>query len=54
LKRVRWRAVIDRTATARIQRLIRWLEPFQRCFGHRAQRLALIRRPDEHRPRRGR
>jgi SRSO17 transposase len=41
LKRVRWRAVIDRTATARIQRLIRWLEPFQRCFGHRAQRLAL-------------
>jgi SRSO17 transposase len=33
--------VIDRTATARIQRLIRWLEPFQRCFGHRAQRLAL-------------
>jgi SRSO17 transposase len=38
---VRWRAVIDRTATTRIQRLIRWLEPFQRCFGHRAQRLAL-------------
>jgi SRSO17 transposase len=34
--------VIDRTATARIQRLIRWLEPFQRCFGHRAQRLALL------------
>jgi SRSO17 transposase len=33
--------VIGRTATARIQRLIRWLEPFQRCFGHRAQRLAL-------------
>jgi SRSO17 transposase len=33
--------VIDRTATARIQRLIRWLEPFQRGFGHRAQRLAL-------------
>jgi SRSO17 transposase len=33
--------VIDRTATARVQRLIRWLEPFQRCFGHRAQRLAL-------------
>jgi hypothetical protein len=41
LKQVRWRTVIDRTATARIQRLIRWLEPFQRCFGHRAQRLAL-------------
>jgi len=38
---VRSRAVIDRTATARVQRLIRWLEPFQRCFGHRAQRLAL-------------
>jgi SRSO17 transposase len=33
--------VIDRSATARIQRLMRWLEPFQRCFGHRAQRLAL-------------
>jgi SRSO17 transposase len=33
--------VIDRTAAARIQRLMRWLEPFQRCFGHRAQRLAL-------------
>jgi SRSO17 transposase len=33
--------VIDRRATARIQRLIRWLEPFQHCFGHRAQRLAL-------------
>src|SRR6266550_1210058 len=33
--------MIDRTATARVQRLIRWLEPFQRCFGHRAQRLAL-------------
>ena len=33
--------MIDRTATARIQRLIRWLERFQRCFGHRAQRLAL-------------
>jgi SRSO17 transposase len=33
--------LIDRTATARIQRLMRWLEPFQRCFGHRAQRLAL-------------
>lgn len=33
--------MIDRTATARIQRLMRWLERFQRCFGHRAQRLAL-------------
>ena len=38
---VRWLAVIDRTAAARVRRLIRWLEPFQRCFGHRAQRLAL-------------
>ncbi len=33
--------MIDRTASARIQRLIRWLESFQQCFGHRAQRLAL-------------
>ena len=33
--------MIDRTATVRVQRLMRWLEPFQRCFGHRAQRLAL-------------
>jgi SRSO17 transposase len=33
--------VIDRTASARIQRLIRWLESFQPCCGHRAQRLAL-------------
>ena len=33
--------MIDRTATARVQRMIRWLEAFQRCFGHRAQRLAL-------------
>lgn len=24
-----------------MQRLVRWLEPFQSCFGHRAQRLAL-------------
>ena len=32
--------MIDRTATARIQRLMRWLEPYQRCFGHRAQSLA--------------
>jgi len=38
---VRWRAVIDRTATARVQRLIRWLELFKRSFGRRAQRLAL-------------
>jgi SRSO17 transposase len=33
--------VIEGSATARIQSLIRWLKPFQRCFGHRAQRLAL-------------
>jgi len=33
--------VIDRTATARIQRLVRWLEQFKRCFGHRAQLLSL-------------
>jgi SRSO17 transposase len=33
--------VVDHTATARIQRLIRWLEQFKRCFGHRAQLLAL-------------
>jgi SRSO17 transposase len=41
LNSLRWCAVIDRTATARVQRLMRWLEPFQRGFGHRAQRLAL-------------
>jgi SRSO17 transposase len=34
-------AVIDRTATARVQRLVRWLEQFKRCFGHRAQVLSL-------------
>jgi SRSO17 transposase len=33
--------VIARRATAPLERLVRWLEPFQRCFGHRAQRLAL-------------
>ena len=33
--------MIECTATARVQRLVRWLEPFQRCFGYRAQRLAL-------------
>jgi SRSO17 transposase len=33
--------VIVRRATAQLQRLVRWLEPFQECFGHRAQRLAL-------------
>jgi SRSO17 transposase len=33
--------VIDATATARIQRLVRWLEQFKRCFGHRAQLLSL-------------
>jgi SRSO17 transposase len=33
--------VVDGTATARIQRLVRWLEQFKRCFGHRAQLLSL-------------
>jgi SRSO17 transposase len=33
--------VVDATATARIQRLIRWLEQFKTCFGHRAQLLSL-------------
>ena len=33
--------MVDHTATARIQRLVRWLEQFKRCFGHRAQLLAL-------------
>jgi SRSO17 transposase len=33
--------VIDGSATARVERLVRWLEQFKRCFGHRAQLLAL-------------
>jgi SRSO17 transposase len=33
--------VIVRRAIAQLQRLVRWLEPFQACVGHRAQRLAL-------------
>lgn len=33
--------MIDRTATARVQRLVRWLEQFKPCFGHRAQLLSL-------------
>jgi SRSO17 transposase len=33
--------VVDHTATARIQRLVRWLEQFKGCFGHRAQLLSL-------------
>jgi SRSO17 transposase len=33
--------VVDYTATARIERLVRWLEQFKRCFGHRAQLMAL-------------
>ena len=33
--------MIDRRTLAPLQRLVRWLEPFQACFGHRAQRLAL-------------
>jgi SRSO17 transposase len=34
-------ALVDHTATARVQRLIRWLEQFKNCFGHRAQLLSL-------------
>ena len=33
--------MLDHTATARVQRLVRWLEQFKRCFGHRAQLLSL-------------
>lgn len=33
--------MVDSTATARVQRLIRWLEQFKSCFGHRAQLLSL-------------
>jgi SRSO17 transposase len=33
--------VVDHTATARIERLVRWLEQFKRCFGHRAQLMGL-------------
>jgi len=33
--------VVDQTATARLQRLVRWLEQFKSCFGHRAQLLSL-------------
>lgn len=33
--------MIDGTATARLQRLVRWLEQFKVCFGHRAQLLSL-------------
>lgn len=33
--------MVDHTATARIQRLVRWLEQFKSCFGHRAQLMAL-------------
>ena len=32
-----------RGATAQLQRLLSWLEPFKECFGHRAQVLALRR-----------
>jgi SRSO17 transposase len=35
------RALINSTATARVQRLVRWLEQFKSCFGHRAQLLSL-------------
>jgi len=33
--------VVDHTATARIERLVRWLARFKSCFGHRAQLMAL-------------
>ena len=33
----------DGGAAAQLRRLLRWLEPFKECFGHRAQRLALRR-----------
>ena len=33
--------MVDDTATARIERLVRWLEHFKSCFGHRAQLMAL-------------
>ena len=33
----------DRRAVAQLRRLMRWLEAFTPCFGHRAQRLALRR-----------
>ena len=33
--------MVDHTATARIERLVRWLERFKSCFGHRAQLMAL-------------
>ena len=33
--------MVDHTATARIHRLVRWLEQFKPCFGHRAQLLSL-------------
>jgi hypothetical protein len=32
--------VVDQTAAARLQRLVRWLEQFKSCFGHRAQLIA--------------
>lgn len=33
----------DRQAVTQLRRLMRWLEAFQECFGHRAQALALRR-----------
>ena len=33
--------MVDQRATARIERLVRWLEQFKICFGHRAQLMAL-------------
>ena len=33
----------DRRAVAQLRRLMRWLEAFKECFGHRAQHVALRR-----------
>jgi|TARA_B100000315_G_scaffold243296_1_gene266533 SRSO17 transposase len=35
--------VTDRRAVAQLHRLMRWLEAFKECFGHRAQHVALRR-----------
>jgi hypothetical protein len=38
---VRFSALVDHTATARLQRLVCWLEEFKPGFGHRAQLMSL-------------
>ena len=40
---VRCRAVLPRSAPAWLGRLVTWLEPFEACFGHVAQRGAFRR-----------